>query len=138
MTRMWTAPRAAGTLGVMTRSRTLLACALCLLATAAFPAVGSAQTAAQDQYSGVAGTTANSPTNPPSGVAGQTASGTAKNKPSSTPSNNAPSGTSGEVASNGTLPFTGRDLVLMVLAGLALVGLGVALRSATRRSPAGA
>jgi hypothetical protein len=44
----------------------------------------------------------------------------------------------GGKTSSGTLPFTGRDLLLMSLAGLGLVGLGVALRSATRRVPAGA
>ncbi len=37
-----------------------------------------------------------------------------------------------------TLPFTGRDLVLMALGGISLIGLGLALRKAVaRRGPAG-
>ena len=37
-----------------------------------------------------------------------------------------------------TLPFTGRDLVLMALGGISLIGLGLALRKAVAsRAPAG-
>jgi hypothetical protein len=113
----------------VTRSRALLACLACLVAVTVFPATGLAQTAGQAEYGGVAGATAQSPT---SGTAAETASGT-------TPKKKRPREPAGVASrtSNGSLPFTGRDLGLMLIAGIALVGLGVVLRSAAR-APAGA
>ncbi len=134
MTRIWTVARSRGTLASM-HLRALLTCVACLVAVAAFPAAGLAQTAGQAEYGGVAGTTANSPTNPPSGVAGTTAAGTSKGKGNKASSKKRAPVT---LKTTDTLPFTGRDIVAMLLAGLALVGLGVVLRSATRRAPAGA
>ena len=119
------------------RARSLLATLVCLVAVAAFPATGIAQTAGQAEYGGVAAVQETSPpaaTPPAAGVAAETAESTPAE---STP---APSGPEAAVAadtSDGTLPFTGRDLLLMLVAGLGLVGVGVALRTVTR-APAGA
>lgn len=118
------------------RARSLLATLVCLVAVAAFPATGIAQTAGQVEYGGVAAAQETSPpvATPPAAVAAETAESTpAKSTP-------APSGPEASVAadtSDGTLPFTGRDLLLMLVAGLGLVGVGVALRTVTR-APAGA
>jgi hypothetical protein len=106
----------------VTRARILVACIACAVATAAFPATGLAQTAGQAEYGGVAGAVV-----PPSGVAGQTVTGSAK--PKAKAKRKEPVS---KVVTTGTLPFTGRDLLLMTLAGLALVGVGVALRTAAR------
>lgn len=124
----------------MIPSRTLLACLLCLVATAAFPAVGLAQTASQAEYTGVAGENLTSPTTP-TGTAPKTpASGTlgATDKGTTPTAKATPAAQIAGETSKGTLPFTGRDLLLMLLAGIGLIGLGVALRSATGHAPAGA
>ena len=118
------------------RSRNLLACLLCLVGMVAFPAVGLAQTAGDTEYGGVAAANATSPQTPAppaSGTAGETAQGTA-------PATTAKADTAqvADASTSGTLPFTGRDILLMLVAGIGLVGLGVVLRSATRRAPAGA
>ncbi|HUR85605.1 MAG TPA: hypothetical protein VMY78_09685 [Solirubrobacteraceae bacterium] len=139
------------------RSRFLLALLVGLLAVAALPAAGLAQTAGQIEYGGVAAASETSPpatagttagTTAGAGVLGETAesdpgaSGSgAAGESTGSGSGTAPSGSAAQVAadtSDGTLPFTGRDLLLMLVAGLGLVGIGVALRTATRQSPAGA
>jgi hypothetical protein len=120
------------------RSRTLLAWLICLVAAAAFPAAGFAQTAGQAEYGGIAGADATSPTaaagTAPSGTAGVADQG-------STPTAKATPAETAQIADksdNGTLPFTGQDILLMLLAGAGLVGLGLALRAAAGRAPAGA
>lgn len=133
-------PPGAGYIRSVMTSRNLLACLLCLVGMVAFPAAALAQTAGDTEYGGVAAANATSPatpTPPASGTAGETTQGTA---PATTPTATAKADTAqvaGETAS-GTLPFTGRDILLMLLVGAGLVGLGVVLRVASRRAPAGA
>lgn len=123
----------------MLHPRTLLACLLCLVATAAFPAVGFAQAAGDTEYSGVAGANAIAPAPPAlptSGTAAETSEGSS---PAPTPATATPA--TAQVASetsSGTLPFTGRDVLLMLFVGIGLVGLGVVLRTTVgRATPAG-
>jgi len=104
--------------------RTLLRGMLPLLLFAALlPAVASAQVPGVGGYAGVGPETT-----------GDTGNGTGTgtdtgNGPGS--SGTAPS-SAGAAASKGTLPFTGMQLAFMTAAGLGVIGLGVALRRASR------
>jgi hypothetical protein len=98
----------------MKRFMIVLACAIAGLVPAA-PAF--AQTSTQDAYSGVAGQLN-------SGGGNDTAGG----------GNATPGGSVTPVQSSGdgTLPFTGFELILSALAGAGLVGGGIAMRRASR------
>lgn len=124
----------AGYIRSVIRSRNLLACLFCVVGMVAFPAAALAQTAGDTEYGGVAAANATSPatpTPPASGTAGETTQST-------TPTAKPETAQVADQTASGTLPFTGRDILLMLVAGIGLVGLGVVLRSATRRAPAGA
>lgn len=110
------------------------------MATAAFPAVGFAQAAGDTEYSGVAGVNAVSPTaaapaavTPASGTAAETAQGSQPAAADTATATPATAQVASETSS-GTLPFTGRDVLLMLLAGLGLVGLGIVLRTTVGRA----
>lgn len=111
-----------------------------MLALAAMPAVSFGQTASQAQYGGVEGTVEAQPTPPSQGVLGEEpteeAAPPAEAAPEAAPQ--AEAAPKAEAAPEGALPFTGQDLVLMLLAGAGLIGLGLVLRRATGRAPAGA
>lgn len=82
------------------------------------PAMASAQTPGLAGYSGTAPTTASGTGEPSSGTA---------------PAAAAPDAPAQVVdAPTSTLPFTGLQIAFMLAAGLGLVGLGVALRRASR------
>ena len=85
------------------------------------PAAGFAQTSGRNQYGGVAGEM----TTPPDrgAVAGESASG----------GGIGPQREEAESTAGGELPFTGGQLLAIVLAGGLLVGLGSALRVTARR-----
>jgi len=102
--------------------RTLLRGMLPLLLFAALlPAVASAQVPGVGGYAGpgpeTTGDTGNGPGTDPGNGAGS---------PGTAPSS------AGAAASKGTLPFTGMQLAFMTAAGLGVIGLGVALRRASR------
>lgn len=108
----------------------------CLIAFAAVPAAAYGQTASAAQYGGVEQeVVTGGPTAPPpqQGVEEETATG----GPTTPGAQRGPSedAVAGPESAEGTLPFTGRDLVLILVAGLGLVGLGAALRR-TARAPA--
>ena len=54
--------------------------------------------------------------------------------PAAVTENSTPPGAVTETRSNGSLPFTGLDVVLVAVAGGLLLGLGVAMRRLTRTS----
>src|SRR3954452_15950847 len=123
------------------------------------PATSLAQSSSQAQYQGVAPETQTPVTGPGgSGTAGggaanggtsgsnstggnatSGASGNGGGAATSTPAGGAQSQpTASPEASSDTGPFSGGDFVLIVLACACLAGLGLVLRRATRRDPAGA
>ena len=141
MTRNSTDRRAAQYSRPVMHPRTLLVCVLSLVATAAFPAVGFAQAAGDTEYAGVAGVNVTAPpavapaaVAPEAGTAAETAEGSTPTPATATPATAQVAGAS----TNSTLPFTGRDVVFMLLVGLGLTGLGLVLRTAVgRATPAG-
>lgn len=69
-----------------------------------------------------------------SGVKG--AQHTATSKPSTSAPKSAPApATLGATRTKGALPFTGADLTVFAVVGLALIAIGIALRSTTKRRP---
>jgi hypothetical protein len=127
------------------------------------PATSLAQSSSQAQYQGVAPETQTPVTGPGgSGTAGGSAANGGTSGANSTGGNAANGATSGASGNGGgaanstpaggaqsqptaspeasseTGPFSGGDWVLIVLACAGLAGLGLVLRRATRRDPAGA
>jgi cobalamin biosynthesis Mg chelatase CobN len=127
------------------------------------PATSLAQSSSQAQYQGVApetqtpvtgpggsgtagGSAANGGTSGSNSTGGNAANGTTSGASgngggaaTSTPAGSAQSRpTASPQASSDTGPFSGGDFVLIVLACAGLAGLGLVLRRATRRDPAGA
>jgi cobalamin biosynthesis Mg chelatase CobN len=127
------------------------------------PATSLAQSSSQAQYQGVAPETQTPVTGPGGGgTAGGSAANGGTSGSNSTGGTAASGGTSGASgngggaatstpaggaqsqptaspqASSDTGPFSGGDFVLIVLACAGLAGLGLVLRRATRRDPAGA
>lgn len=96
---------------IVPRSRLLVVFFVCLVTAAVVPAAGLAETSKQAQYGGVPGPNAPLSSEPPTQASAQ--------------------------ASSQTLPFTGGDLLLMLLAGTGLAGLGLVLRTTTRRERTG-
>lgn len=118
----------------MRRLTTLIGC---LIAFAAMPAASYGQASAA-QYGGVeqevdSGATPTPGAPPAQDTEDETGAGGSPTPDSSrAPEQDA---AAAPESAEGTLPFTGQDLVLMLLAGLGLAGLGVTLRRAAR-SPA--
>lgn len=105
--------------------RTLARAVLPLLLFAALaPAVASAQSPGVGGYAGTAPATAEGTED--SGVAGTSESGVA-----GTSESGVAAGSAGSAPSKGTLPFTGAQLALIIVAGLGALGLGFALRRST-------
>ena len=105
------------------------------------PAASPAQTASQAQYGGVEGHVESTPTptqpTPPSEQQ-ETLPTEETSPPEAQPTPTPAAGAPSEAAPTGRLPFTGSDLVLMLLAGAGLLGLGLVLRRVTGRDAAGA
>lgn len=116
--------------------RRLIICTASVLAAMAMPAVSHGQTASAAQYGGVEGVVETGPTAPVApGPTEQEPAPTAEESP---PAEAAPTAApQPEAAPTGRLPFTGQDIVLMLLAGVGLLGMGLALRRATGSAPVG-
>jgi hypothetical protein len=94
-----------------------------------FASGGGQKSSSVAGYSGVAGATQTKVNSGgPTGPAGSSTSAATPTGTTSTPSGTAstPSGTTS------TLPFTGIDLAYVLIGGLALVGVGMAVRRASR------
>jgi cobalamin biosynthesis Mg chelatase CobN len=85
------------------------------------------------------GTSATGSTGSGAGGTSSGASGNGGNTGTATGSGGSPSSAVGPTpsASRATSPFSGGDILLIVLACASLVGLGIVLRRTTRREPAG-
>jgi hypothetical protein len=101
------------------------------------PAVSFGQTASQAQYGGVEGTVEAAPT-PQAPTPPVEEQETLPSEEEGGPQAEAPIAAPEAAPEEGALPFTGSDLVMMLLAGAGLISLGLLLRRATGRSPAGA